>query len=96
MWDLILTEGYQLTVHRVAIALLSIPFSPSLPSVLSPTLMKVETYHDELIVMPFENLMRFLVQTEWLLIDPDAFITTVRKIKINKKVIRAIDYNETL
>jgi len=77
VWDLILTEGYQFTVHRVAIALL-------------------KTYHDELILMPFENLMRFLVQTEWLLIDPDEFITTVRKIKISKKLIRAIDYNQTL
>ena len=46
--------------------------------------------------MPFENLMRFLVQTEWLLIDPDEFIHTVRKIKVSKKIIRAIDNNQTL
>jgi hypothetical protein len=46
--------------------------------------------------MPFEDLMRFLVQTEWLLVDPDSFVSTVRKIKISKKLIHAIDYNETL
>lgn len=40
--------------------------------------------------------MRFLVQTEWLLIDADVFMNTVKRIKIPKKLIRAIDYNETL
>lgn len=77
VWDLILAEGYQHTVHRVAIAVL-------------------KTYQSELLRMPFEDLMRFLVQTEWLLIDPDAFIHTVKKIKIPKRLIRAIDYNEPL
>lgn len=46
--------------------------------------------------MPFENLMRFLVSTEWLLLDPEIFIGVVRKIKMPKKLIRAIDYNETM
>lgn len=77
VWDLIFAEGYQHTIHRVAIALLKI-------------------HQDELLKMPFENLMRFLVATEWLLLDPDNFINVVRKIKISKKLIRAIDYNETL
>eukprot|EP00026_Physarum_polycephalum_P001327 Phypoly_transcript_01328.p1 GENE.Phypoly_transcript_01328~~Phypoly_transcript_01328.p1 ORF type:complete len:341 (-),score=25.61 Phypoly_transcript_01328:230-1252(-) len=77
VWDLILTEGYQLIIHRVALALL-------------------KTYHNELLVMPFENLMRFLVQTEWLMIDPDEFVHTIRKIKISKKVVRSITYNQTL
>lgn len=77
VWDLILAEGYQKTVHRVAIALLKM-------------------HQVELLAMPFEQLMRFLVSTEWLLLDPDETISLVRKIKISPKLIRAIDYNETL
>lgn len=77
VWDIILAEGYQLTVHRVALCLL-------------------KTHHEDLMAMPFEQLMKFLVSTEWLLIDPDAFIKEMKRIKIPKKIIRAIDNNETL
>ncbi len=44
--------------------------------------------------MEFEQGMRFLVQTEWLHIDPDAFIGIVKKLKISDRLIRSFDSNE--
>jgi len=44
-------------------------------------------YEKKLLNMPFEQIMAFLMTTEWLQLDPDVLIHALQKIQISPQVV---------